>query len=277
MVIKTIVTFCAVYLIVCLLTFLFQRKLIFFPYPGPVSNPKQLGIAAEQVDIPVNDSITLRGWWAHGSDSPYTLIWCHGNAGNLDHCADEFQDFVRAGINMLVFDYRGYGDSTGKPTAQGIKDDAVAVYDFLVSRNVEPGTIVPYGRSIGSGAASHLANQRDVAGLILVQPLTSTLDMGRKTYPWLPIRLLLTERIDNSAELARFEAPLLIIHGDRDDIVPYSMGLDLYKNAITKEKEMVTLEGGDHNRIGDTHGRQIVESVRDWLNRLDNPQAPREK
>jgi len=268
MVTKTLVIFCVVYLIVCTLTFLFQRKLIFIPRPGPVSNPEQIGLKAEQVEIPVGTSITLSAWWAHEGDSPYTLIWCHGNAGNLDNCADEFNDFIRAGINMLVFDYRGYGDSTGKPTAKGIKEDAIAVHDFLVSRGVKPETIVPYGRSIGSGAASFMANQRAVAGLILVQPLTSTLDMGRKTYPFLPIRFLLTERLDNSAELARFELPLLIIHGDCDDIVPYSMGQELYRDAITKDKKMITLEGGDHNYIGDTHGKEIVNAVREWLDHL---------
>ncbi|MFH2000559.1 MAG: alpha/beta hydrolase, partial [Planctomycetota bacterium] len=143
-----------------------------------------------------------------------------------------------------------------------------AVYDFLVSRGVQPGTIVPYGRSIGSGAASFLANQRHVAGLILVQPLTSTLDMGRKAYPYLPIRLLLTERIDNTVELARYEAPLLILHGDCDEVVPYSMGQELFRNAVSPDKRMVTLEGGDHNFIGTTHGAQIIDAVSEWLDHL---------
>jgi len=256
------------YLALCVGAFLLQKKLIFFPARGPVSDPSDLGIAARKVSIPVNGSVTLSAWWAGQGNSPYTLIWCHGNAGNIEDCAEEFQDFIRAGIKMILFDYRGYGESTGSPSARGIEEDALAVYDFLVSQGVEAETIVPYGRSIGSGAATHLACLRAVAGLILVQPFTSTLKMGRAAYPFLPERWILKENLDNEANLARYQGPLLVLHGDRDEIVPFFMGRSLYESAASPMKRFVPLEGGDHNHIGSTHKEEIIRSVKEWLDSL---------
>ncbi|MHC4943870.1 MAG: alpha/beta hydrolase [Planctomycetota bacterium] len=266
---KIAITIFIAYLILCAGAFWFQRKLIFLPTRGLIPEPGLLGIAAIKVTIPVSQSVQLCAWWASAGDSPYTLIWCHGNAGNIAHRAEEYQDFVKAGINMVLFDYRGYGESTGTPSANGVMEDALAVYDFLVSQGVKPRHIVPYGRSIGSGPASVLVNEREVAALILVQPITSMLNMGRTAYPFLPVKLLLREKMDNEAELERFKGPLLILHGDQDDIVPYAMGRRLLEVSASEEKSLVTLEGGDHNNIGYTHGRQIVGSVKDWLDRLE--------
>jgi fermentation-respiration switch protein FrsA (DUF1100 family) len=265
---KIIFSALVVYLLLCACAYLFQRRLIFMPTSGSVPEPKALSLRAERVRIPVSDDVTLTGWWAGSGASPYTLIWCHGNAGNISHRAEELRDFMRDGLNVLLFDYRGYGESTGSPTALGIKEDALAAYDFLRSRGVEADRIVPYGRSIGSGAAAHLANERDVAGLILVQPFTSTADMGRHAYPFLPVKLLLKENLDNVAELTRYEGPLLVLHGDADDIIPYAMGKRLFDSAASEKKTMVTLEGGDHNSIGFTHSNRILDSIAEWLDGL---------
>jgi len=169
---------------------------------------------------------------------------------------------------VLVFDYRGYGESTGEPTAEGLKEDAVAVFDFLVSRGVDKKKIIPYGRSVGSGPAASLANRRDAPGLILVQPFTSTLAMGKKSFPYLPVRFILKEIFDNKDELSRMQKPLLIIHGDRDNIVPYSMGKELHNTAVSLEKTFVTLKRGDHNNIGATHPRQLCEAIRKFIERI---------
>jgi fermentation-respiration switch protein FrsA (DUF1100 family) len=256
------------YLILCAGAFWFQRKLIFLPTKGAIPEPGAFGITAAKVTVPVSKEVRLCAWWASEGDSPYTLIWCHGNAGNIMHRAEEFQDFVKAGLNMVLFDYRGYGESTGTPSAEGVKEDALAVYDYLVAQGVNPKHIVPYGRSIGSGPASFLANERGTAALILVQPITSMLNMGRTAYPFLPVKLLLREKLDNETELERYQGPLLILHGDEDDIVPYAMGRRLLEVSASEKKLLVTLEGGDHNNIGYTHGTLIVKTVREWLDGL---------
>lgn len=269
MIFKIFFTVLIIYITLCIAAFLFQRRLIFLPTQGSVPEPRSLGIEAEKVSIPVSPGVDLCAWWARKGRSPYTLIWCHGNAGNIGHRAEEFDDFVRAGLNMLLFDYRGFGESTGSPSAEGVIADTLAVYDYLAAQGVSGEKIVPYGRSIGSGPAAVLANQRPIAGLILVQPITSTVAIGKKAYPFLPVRLLLREILDNEQEIQRFNGPLMILHGDRDEIVPYAMSQRLLELAGGSEKTLVTLKGGDHNQIGYTHGKVIVESVRQWLDRLE--------
>lgn len=267
---KTLIIILGAYLLVCAGAYFFQRKLIFIPSRGPVPNPAKLGIEADKLLITPKDGPTLSAWWASGDRSPYTLIWCHGNAGNILHRAEEFADFIEAGFNVLLFDYRGYGDSEGAPSAAGIKEDVLAVYDHLIAQGVTKDRIVPYGRSVGSGPAVHLANQRQVAGLILVQPLTSTLAMGKRSFPFLPVKLLLREILDNEAELSKYEGPLLILHGDADEIVPFEMGKRLFEIAPGEKKNFVPLRGGDHNNLGRTHSRQILEAVRNFLESLSS-------
>ncbi|MBU0754304.1 MAG: alpha/beta hydrolase [Planctomycetes bacterium] len=268
-ILKIFITLLIAYIAICTCAFLFQRRLIFIPTVGEVPDPRSMGIDAEKISIPVSQDVSLCAWWTRNSNSPYTLIWCHGNAGNMAHCASEFDAFIRSGLDMILFDYRGYGESTGSPSAEGVIADGLAVYDFLVSQGIKGERIVPYGRSIGSGPATVMANQRETAGLILAQPMTSLLEMGKKSYPFLPIGILLRENLDNESELRRYNGPLLILHGDRDEIVPYTMGERLLEVAGSEKKSLVTLKGGDHNRIGDTHGNQIVDTVKEWLSRLD--------
>lgn len=253
---------------------MFQRKFIFFPAQGQVGDPRSLGIEAERIALPISDSITLCAWWAAGGKSPYTLLWCHGNAGNISHRSEEFRKFLEAGFNVVLFDYRGYGESTGVPSMEDLCADTLALYDFLRAQGVEGSRIVPYGRSLGSGFAAYLANRREVAGLILAQPLTSTLEMGKRSFPFLPVSWLLQENLDNKAELAEYSGPLLILHGDCDDVVPFAMGKSLYDLSPSPRKEFVALRGCDHNNLGVTHGGQLIESIHRFLCGLDLTEAP---
>lgn len=266
--IRILIILVSTYLLVCVAAFLFQRKLIFIPSRCTVPEPAQLGLDAERVEIEVKDGVRLVGWWARNQDSPYTLIWCHGNAGNILYRSDEFKAFLRAGFNLLLFDYRGYGESTGSPSVKGLEEDTLAVYDYLVAQGVAGEKIISYGRSIGSGPAAYLAHSRKVAGLVLVQPLTSTLEMGKRSFPFLPVGLFLTEIIDNKTALSRYDGPLLILHGDRDDIVPYEMGQELHRISASRHKRFVTLEGGDHNNLGSTHKKELLSTIRAWMDTL---------
>ena len=267
---KLLLILTILYLLICGAACWFQRKLIFLPGGAAVPPPGDLGIDAERVAIMTGDGVTLEGWWGRGG-SPYTLIWCHGNAGSLLNRAAEFRELMAAGFDVLLFDYRGYGNSEGSPSAEGVKRDALAVFDFLKGRGVPEDRIVAYGRSIGSGPASFLANRRPLAGLVLVQPFTSLKAMAKHAYPFLPVGLLLFERLDNAAELARYEGPLLVMHGDRDDIVPFAMGKALHDGAMTKDKTFVPLAGGDHNGLSFTHGEAMREALKTFLDGLETP------
>ena len=263
--IKILLLLAICYLLLCAGAFVFQRKLIFMPSKGSSQTPYIPGRKVEKVRIPVSDGVTLDGWWVSSGTLPYTLLWFHGNAGNIGHRTDEFENMARAGFNVLLFDYRGYGESTDSPSVDGLNKDALAAFNFLIGRGVEGGSIVPYGRSLGSGPAAYLANRREVAALILVQPMTGTVQMGKSAFPFLPVRLLLREIIDNESELSVFDGPLLVLHGDRDDIVPYSMGKRLFTLSPSKNNRFITLEGGDHNSLGHTHGKEMIESIRTFL------------
>ena len=256
------------YVIVCAAAFLFQRKLIFFTIGGPVPVPVKMGIDAKKVQIPVSGDVVLTGWWYSKSESPYTLIWCHGNAGTIGDRIGEFKKFIQAGFNVLLFDYRGYGESTGSPSADGIKKDALAVYQFLLEQGLEWHTLVPYGRSLGSGPAAYLANKMDVGGLILVQPITSTLEIGKHAYPFLPVGLILREILDNESELAGYDGPLLIVHGDQDDVVPFEMGERLYNTARSRQKTFAPIQGAGHNNLGSVHFRELQNAITTFLNSL---------
>ena len=256
------------YVILCVAAFLFQRKLIFFTIGGPVPVPVKMGIDAKKVQIPVSGDVVLTGWWYAKNDSPYTLIWCHGNAGTIGDRIGEFKKFIQAGFNVLLFDYRGYGESTGSPSADGIKEDALAVYQFLLKQGLEWHTLVPYGRSLGSGPAAYLANKMDVGGLILAQPITSTLEIGKHAYPFLPVGLILQEILDNETELAGYDGPLLIVHGDQDDVVPFEMGEKLYNSARSRQKSFVSIKGAGHNNLGTTYFRDLQEAISEFLNSL---------
>ena len=242
--------------------------------PGPTAFATALVLSG----LPVH-SFTFRGFppskpgkrrrfLEADADSPYTLIWCHGNAGTIGDRIGEFKKFVEAGFNVLLFDYRGYGESTGSPSADGIKEDALAVYQFLLKQGLEWHTLVPYGRSLGSGPAAYLANKMDVGGLILAQPITSTLEIGKHAYPFLPVGLILQEILDNETELAGYDGPLLIVHGDQDDVVPFEMGEKLYNSARSRQKSFVSIKGAGHNNLGTTYFRDLQEAISEFLNSL---------
>jgi hypothetical protein len=175
-----------------------------------------------------------------------TLLFFHGNAGNISHRLDSIRIFADLGLDVFIFDYRGYGLSEGSPSEPGTYRDATAAWRWLTGeRGLAPGQILLFGRSLGAAVALELATRVEPAGVILESAFTSVPDLGAAIYPWLPVRLLSRYRYDNLGRIASVRAPLLVVHSRGDEIVPFRQGQALFA-AASEPKRFLELQGG-HN------------------------------
>lgn len=234
-----------------------ERQFIFFPMPRVERTPADLGIPFEDGYFTTEDGYMLNGWFipapVDGSagdlgNSDITLLWFHGNAGNMGHRVDDLALFHHLlGVNIFIFDYRGYGDSQGKPSERGVYQDSRAALAYLMGReDVNPDRIVYYGRSLGAAVAVELALRHPPDGMVLFSPFTSLADMGAALYTFSPVRLLAGNRLDSLARISQYHGPLLIIHGEADEIIPIEQGRALYK-AAAGPKSFYQVSGAYHN------------------------------
>ena len=231
------------------LLYLNQERMVFLPEIGGreyAGTPQALGLAFEDVTLRTEDGETLAAWYVPASRPRGAVLFCHGNAGNISHRLDFLLMFHRMGYSTLIFDYRGYGRSSGRPTEAGTYRDARAGWDYLVAvQGIAPGKVVLYGESLGGAVAARLAEQTDPGALVLASAFTSVPDLGAEIYPFLPVRGLARIRYDTRDSLTRVRAPVLVAHSPGDEIVPFSHGEALYQ-AASEPKAMLRLAGG-HN------------------------------
>lgn len=220
-----------------------QRRLIYFPSPGPVPSAASVLPDGRDVALQTEDGISLGAWFFPAGRSAVVVF--NGNAGDRSLRADLAVALNRAGLSVLLFDYRGYGGNPGRPTEEGLASDARAAQAWL---SAQPGVerIVYFGESLGAAVAVGLAVERPPAALVLRSPFTSLADVGAVHFPWLPVRLLLLDRYPSIERIAAVRAPLLVIAGDRDDIVPASLSRRLY-DAAAEPKRFVLVPGAGHN------------------------------
>ena len=230
-----------------------ERFFVFFPTAEVRYTPGDVGLDYEEVFFPTLDGVRLHGWYVPG-DSETTLLWFHGNGGNIGHRVDELaMVHARLGANVLIFDYRGYDNSEGSPSERGIYRDARAALAYLKTRpGLDPEQVVYFGRSLGAAVAIELAGDQPPAGLVLVAPFASLGDMARVAYPFLPLNWLLGNRYNSVTRVSQLHQPLLILHGDQDEIVPLSQGEQLHQ-AANPPKSFQVLPGAGHN---DTYSPQ---------------------
>jgi fermentation-respiration switch protein FrsA (DUF1100 family) len=187
------------------------------------------------------------------------VLFFHGNAGEIGDRAARLAAYRAAGLGALFLSYRGYGGSTGSPTEAGLLLDALAAYDWLAERGVAASDIMVVGESLGTGVAVQLAIRRKIGALALEAPFTSAADIAAKLYPWLPVKLLMKDRFDSLSRIREVHAPLLVIHGERDELIPLNAGKRLFA-AANEPKEMIVVEGGSHGSIfgEETWAREIA-------------------
>ena len=253
-------------------TNLLDRYFIFFPDRQIALTPGNVGLVFEDVSFAAADGTRLHGWFIPG-DSDVTLLWFHGNAGNIGHRVDNIALIHRRlGVNVFIFDYRGYGRSDGKPSEQGTYMDADAALEYLRSRDgVDPEKIVLFGRSLGASVAVEMATRYKAYAVILESPFTSISAMARRTYGILahvvPVGAIVKSRYDSMSKIKDVHAPLMVLHGDRDDIVPFDVGRELFE-AANEPKRFYTIEGASHNDTYATGGEPYFDAIRRFLEGL---------
>ena len=260
--------------IMILLKFI-EKGLIFHPDKGNDSiTPDAYGIEYDDVTFRTEDGLNLHGWFVPGKKSSpdedlHTLLWFHGNTGNINHRLGNIKMLhERVPVNVFIIDYRQYGRSEGKISEKGTYIDAGAALAHLHSRKeINQEKIIFFGRSLGSAVAVELALKEKCRALILETPFTSILEMGKKLYPFLPVSLLLKTKYDSLSKIRNIKVPILIMHGDKDDLVPFEHGKRLYDMA-NEPKEFYTIPGAGHN---DTHivgGDEYFDVIRNFVKKL---------
>lgn len=255
-----------------------EERAAFHPSRLIERTPQAVGIAHEEVRLRASDGETIAGWWITAPDPVAQVLFLHGNAGNISHRLYQIALLNRAGFSVLIVDYRGYGESTGSPTEAGLYLDARAAWEHMVgTREISPGRILIYGESIGSVPALRLAGDIRQAGdpgpaaLVLEGAFTSALDMGRRLLPFLPLRLVMSLKMDNLSAITRIETPLLFIHGSRDEIVPIRMGRRLYESAVSPVRSFVEVPGAMHNSVWLEAGSDLPDRIKEFLSEAGSP------
>ncbi len=236
------------YLALAALMYVAQRALMYFPETFRTS-PAEAGLAeAEEVMLDTPDGSRVIVWHVLARDGRPVWLYFHGNGGALRYRVDRFRELTAQGDGLVALSYRGYAGSTGRPTEAGLIEDARAAYDFAVKRYGAE-RIVLWGELLGSGVALALAAERPVARIVLEAPFLSAVDVAAGVYPFLPVRVLMKDQFRSDLRVAKVTAPVLVMHGDRDAVVPISSGQLLYK-LITSPKRFVRIAGGGHENLG---------------------------
>lgn len=228
--------------------FVSQSNLVFYPEIDRkvASTPASANLQYEDLHLKTSDGIDLHGWYVPAPKPRGTVLFLHGNAGNISHRIDSIEMFHRLGYSTLIFDYRGYGNSSGKPTEQGTYRDAEAAWGYLTGQlQIPECRIVLFGESIGGAVAAWLAAGKKPGALVISSGFTSVPDLGQQLYPYFPIRLLARIRYDTRKSLLSVSAPVLIAHSPQDDIIPFEHGQALFA-AANPPKQFLELAGG-HN------------------------------
>ena len=258
----------AILSIVAIRTGLIERYFIYFPERDLEADPSQFGLAYEDVTFVASDGVQLHGWFVPGQ-SRVTFLWLHGNAGNISHRLENLKLLHnKLGISVFLFDYRGYGRSQGRPSEQGTYLDADAAVTYLGSRgDGSSERVIYYGRSLGAAVAVEMAIRHPPDALILESAFPSVPHMARRTYPFFPIWPFLRTRYDSQAKIAMVDAPVLMLHGEKDDIVPIEAGRQLF-DAAREPKRFYTIHGAGHNDTYQLGGQAYFDALRSFVERL---------
>ncbi len=239
----------SIYFVLVLMLYLLQDRMVFLsnlPGRSLTASPNHIGLNYEDVSLATSDNEDLHGWYIPAANPSGVLLFFHGNAGNISHRMDSIKIFHELGLDVLIIDYRGYGQSSGKASEQGTYLDAQSAWEYLVNnRGITPDNIVIFGRSLGAAVASWLAARTSPGAVILESCFTSGLDMADRLYPFLPVRLITRLKYPVIDYVKRFSSPLLVVHSRQDEIIPFDMGQSIFA-AAPEPKEMLVLTG-DHN------------------------------
>ena len=220
-----------IYFLILVFLYFYQRNLLYHPNENNYSEDK-ISVDIEKVRIKTSDNIELLGWYHEKNLKDFkTLIFFHGNAGSLENRIHKLNHFRDMNINFLIIAWRGFSGNKGNPSEQGLYEDGKSAIDWLIKKGVSEKNLILYGESLGTGVATHLAQNKNFAGVILETPFTSMIDAAKKFYPYIPVKLLLKDKFENYKKIKNINLPILIMHGEVDQLVPFSMGKKIYEIA----------------------------------------------
>ncbi|MCG8603538.1 alpha/beta hydrolase [bacterium] len=249
--------------------------MVFFPikYPQGYWNPQSFGLDIEDCYFVTADGLRLHGWLLKSDRPIATMLWCHGNAGNISDRLDNLAKLARLPINTFIFDYRGYGRSEGVPSEPGVYLDAKAAFDYLTGRSdIDRGKIVLFGRSLGGAVAVKLATERPSAGLILESAFTSAKDMAKSMFGFLPVHLITKSDFDSESRISSLRMPVLVLHGSRDRTVPYGLGRKLFE-AANEPKHFYEIVDADHNDTYLVGGQPYFDELLRFIREVTQPET----
>jgi len=262
----TILTIAGFYVVFCAAVFFLQSRLIYFPGSAREVTPNALSIPFEEVTLDSRAPAEKKparivAWFVPAAQDRGTVLLCHGNAGTIADRGEIIGILHDLGLNVFIFDYRGYGKSEGSPTEQGLYADAAAAWEYLtLKRGIAARQIVVMGKSLGGGVASQLAERRGPGALILQSAFTSTADMGARLYPFLPVRLLTRHRYETLKRMPKIQCPVLVAHSPQDEMVPYAFGRAIF-DAARQPKRFLQMRG--------SHNEGFLEMGKTYSNALD--------
>ena len=241
-----------------------QRSMMYFPDKQRVE-PAIVELAGvEEITFPSGDGVNLLAWYKQAEPGEPTVLYFSGNAGSAAWRADRMKYIAAKGYGFLFLNYRGYGGSSGDPHEEGLIADGLAAYEQLVQRHIQMEHIILFGESLGAAVAVQVAAQREAKAVILEAPFTSAVDVAAKTYPYLPSRWLMKDRFETINHIKHIEAALLIIHGETDQVVPFSLGQRLFEAAV-EPKSFFAVPDVGHNELDTPEVRARVEQFIDEL------------
>jgi fermentation-respiration switch protein FrsA (DUF1100 family) len=251
-----------------------EKKMIYFPskFPEGYWDTSQFPGQIEDCTFRTADGVTLHGWFVHAllvpkvrSEQIRTLLFFHGNGGNITYWTPYLAYLIRLGVNVLIFDYRGYGKSEGTPDEQGLYADAVAAYQYLLSRNdFRKDKIVFFGQSLGGAVAVDLATKRPCEKLILEATFTSVKEMTKTMFGFLPVHYLVKTKFDSLSKIGTIHVPLLYIHGSSDTLIPFDLGKRLFA-AANEPKIFYEIRGADHNNTYEVGGSEYFARLLQFI------------
>lgn len=252
------------YLFILLLMYLMQSSMVYHPTDELLATPSTARLEYEDVTFRTSDDVQLHGWYVPADSARLTVLYFHGNAGNISGRLETMQLLHGLGLNVFIFDYRGYGRSEGHPSEQGTYRDAKAAWNYLRSdRDIADSSIVIMGRSLGGSVAAWLAARKSPAASVIESTFTSAADLGADLYPWLPVRWMMKYEYHTLEHIRQIESPLFMAHSRDDQVVPFHHGRELFK-AADEPKTFVELRGSHGSGFWET-GAKYREGLQQFL------------
>ena len=258
---EIIIGIIVIYSSLLVILFIFQRNLMYHPQENNYFGDK-LEVEIEKVNITTIDNINLLGWFHKKDLNKFkTIIYFHGNAGTLDNRIHKLNHFKNMKVNFLIIAWRGFSGNQGSPSEKGLYIDGQSAVNWILKQGVLEENIILYGESLGTGIATEIAQHKSFAGIILETPFTSMINAAKEFYPYIPVNLLLKDKYENFKKIKNINSPILIMHGEKDTIVPFSMGEKMYQLA-NEPKYFYFTKHDDHMMV---YNEPMLKTLKDFI------------